>query len=411
MKKLISLAIFWVWSFAFCLPSLASSSCTISDVTNSSEIEKACNDLWKSVSILESLVPLFEKKDVKVQNNVRNLLEEFKKSSDPYTRNIGLYFWYLVDKSSSTKQEEKKDSDATETDKKDQEKESSSEKKEESSSSSSSSEIEPVQITVSSSVVKDGWNAELLSLPLNVKYGSYWVKDIIYTVQWLNNTHVILEIDGSSVDSTTVEGNTISFTDLNETLAVWKHIITLRADLDAEVHIQEIKMNKFILNNSYWSQLTKNLDLVKLVARAYPTLTSSTSSDDLILTVNIPDEMEDDVEILWFLVDWYAITAAFNEQVVDLSAGTSLKDLISEKGVTLRAWDSTEFRIQAVWNDTLRVKWIIFKVDERTYVVNDRFLNVWKWVEFKVTSHSWGLPASNYKLVSSSDDTTIIPSN
>jgi hypothetical protein len=264
---------------------------------------------------------------------------------------------------------------------------------------------------VSSSVVKDGSNAELLSLPLNVKYGSYWVKDIIYTVQWLNNTHVILEIDGSSVDSTTVEGNTISFTDLNETLAVWKHIITLRADLDAEVHIQEIKMNKFILNNSYWSQLTKNLDLVKLVARAYPTLTSSTSSDDLILTVNIPDEMEDDVEILWFLVDWYAITAAFNEQVVDLSAGTSLKDLISEKGVTLRAWDSTEFRIQAVWNDTLRVKWIIFKVDERTYVVNDRFLNVWKWVEFKVTSHSWGLPASNYKLVSSSDDTTIIPSN
>ena len=395
---------------AIWIPSLANSTCTISDSSNASEIENACNDLWKSASILESLVPLFEKKDAKVQTNVRNLLEQFKKSSDAYTRNIGLYFWYLVDKSSSTKQEEKKDS-SSETDKKDQEKESSSEKKEESSSSSSSSEIEPVQITVSSSVVKDGWNAELLSLPLNVKYGSYWVKDIIYTVQWLNNTHVILEIDGSSVDSTTVEGNTISFTDLNETLAVWKHIITLRADLDAEVHIQEIKMNKFILNNSYWSQLTKNLDLVKLVARAYPTLTSSTSSDDLILTVNIPDEMEDDVEILWFLVDWYAITAAFNEQVVDLSAGTSLKDLISEKGVTLRAWDSTEFRIQAVWNDTLRVKWIIFKVNERTYVVNDRFLNVWKWVEFKVTSHSWGLPASNYKLVSSSDDTTIILSN
>ena len=396
---------------AIWIPSLASSTCTISDVTNSSEIEKACNDLWKSASILESLVPLFEKKDAKVQTNVRNLLEEFKKSSDSYTRNIGLYFWYLVDKSSSsTKQEEKKDS-SSETDKKDQEKESGSEKKEESSSSSSSSEIEPVQITVSSSVVKDGWNAELLSLPLNVKYGSYWVKDIIYTVQWLNNTHVILEIDGSSVDSTTVESNKISFMDLNETLAVWKHIITLKADLDAEVHTQEIKITKFVLNNSYWSQLTKNLDLVKLVARAYPTLTSSTSSDDLILTVNIPDEMEDDVEILWFLVDWYAITAAFNEQIVDLSAGTSLKDLISEKGVTLRAWDSTEFRIQAVWNDTLRVKWIIFKVDERIYVVNDRFLNVWKWVEFKVTSHSWGLPASNYKLVSSSDDTTIIPSN
>ena len=410
MKKLVSLAIFWVWSFALSLPSFANSSCTISDVTNSSEVEKACKDLWKSASILEELVPLFEKKDAKIQNNVRNLLEEFKKSSDTYTKNIGLYFWYLVDKSSaSTKQDEKKDS--WESDKKDQEKESSSEKKDESTSSSSSSELEPVQITVSSSVVKDGSNAELLSIPLTVKYWSYWIRDIIYTVEWLNNTHVILEIDGSSVDSTTVEGNTISFTDLNETLAVWKHIITLRADLDAEVHIQEIKMNKFILNNSYWSQLTKNLDLVKLVARAYPTLTSSTSSDDLILTVNIPDEMEDDVEILWFLVDWYAITAAFNEQVVDLSAGTSLKDLISEKGVTLRAWDSTEFRIQAVWNDTLRVKWIIFKVDERTYVVNDRFLNVWKWVEFKVTSHSWGLPASNYKLVSSSDGTTIIPSN
>ena len=107
---------------AIWIPSLASSTCTISDVTNSSEIEKACNDLWKSASILESLVPLFEKKDAKVQTNVRNLLEEFKKSSDSYTRNIGLYFWYLVDKSSSsTKQEEKKDS-SSETDKKDQEK-------------------------------------------------------------------------------------------------------------------------------------------------------------------------------------------------------------------------------------------------------------------------------------------------
>ena len=395
---------------AFWIPSLAGSNCTIADSTNASEIEKACNDLWKSASILESLVPLFEKKDAKVQTNVRNLLEEFKKSSDSYTRNIGLYFWYLVDKSSaSTKQDEKKDS--WESDKKDQEKESSSEKKDESTSSSSSSELEPVQITVSSSVVKDGSNAELLSIPLNVKYWSYWIRDIIYTVQWLNNSHVILEIDGSSVDSTTVEGNTISFTDLNETLAVWKHIITLRADLDAEVHIQEIKMNKFILNNSYWSQLTKNLDLVKLVARAYPTLTSSTSSDDLILTVNIPDEMEDNVEILWFLVDWYAITASFNDQVIDLSSHTSLKELISEKGVSLWGWDSTEFRIQAVWNDTLRVKWIIFKVAERTYFVNDRFLNVWKWVEFKVTSHSWGLPDHHYQLVSSSDDTTIIPSN
>lgn len=410
MKKLVSLAIFWIWSFALSLPSFANSNCTISDVTNSAEVEKACKDLWKSATILEELVPLFEKKDVKIQNDVRNLLEEFRKSSDTYTKNIGIYFWYLVDKTaSSTKQDEKKDS--WELDKKDQGKESSSEKKDESSGSSSSSELESVQISVSSSVVKDGSNAELLSIPLTVKYWSYWIRDIIYTVQWLNNTQITLEIDGSSVDSSVVEGNKISFTDLHETLAVWKHVLTLRAPLDAEIHNQEIKINKFILNDEYWRQNTKNFDLVKLVARAYPTLSSSISSDDLILKISIPDEMEDNVEILGFLIDWYAISASFNDQVVDLSSHTSLNELISGKGVTLWAWDSTEFRIQAVWNDTLRVKWIVFKVDERIYVVNDRFLNVWKWVEFKVTSHSWGLPDHHYKLVSSSDDTTIIPSN
>ncbi len=61
------------------------------------EVEDAKKALWNKAAIFESLVPLFKAKDSKTQENVKALLKTFTQSKDAYTRNIWIYFWYLVE--------------------------------------------------------------------------------------------------------------------------------------------------------------------------------------------------------------------------------------------------------------------------------------------------------------------------
>lgn len=66
------------------------------DESNNGNFIKAKEELWDKAKILDSLVPLFETKDEKIKNKVRRLLKNFESSADPYTRNVWVYFWYLV---------------------------------------------------------------------------------------------------------------------------------------------------------------------------------------------------------------------------------------------------------------------------------------------------------------------------
>lgn len=61
------------------------------------KVKAAKKALWNKAAIFESLVPLFKAKDSKTQENVKALLKTFSQSNDEYTRNIGIYFWYLVE--------------------------------------------------------------------------------------------------------------------------------------------------------------------------------------------------------------------------------------------------------------------------------------------------------------------------
>lgn len=61
------------------------------------EVLKAKEWLWNKAAIFDSLVSLFKAKDQKTQENVKALLKTFAKSKDEYTKNIGIYFWYLVE--------------------------------------------------------------------------------------------------------------------------------------------------------------------------------------------------------------------------------------------------------------------------------------------------------------------------
>ena len=59
-------------------------------------VQNAKQALWNKAAIFDSLVPLFKAKDSKTQENVKALLKTFESSKDEYTRNIWIYFWYLV---------------------------------------------------------------------------------------------------------------------------------------------------------------------------------------------------------------------------------------------------------------------------------------------------------------------------
>ncbi len=60
------------------------------------KVAEAKAALGSKAAIFDSLVPLFKAKDQKTQENVKALLKTFEESKDAYTRNIGIYFGYLV---------------------------------------------------------------------------------------------------------------------------------------------------------------------------------------------------------------------------------------------------------------------------------------------------------------------------
>lgn len=96
MKKIL----FLFFSVLFLYWITWANSCSITSNCISVEVLDAKKALWNKASIFESLVPLFKAKDQATQDRVKALLDTFKLSKDSYTRNIGIYFWYLVSNTS-----------------------------------------------------------------------------------------------------------------------------------------------------------------------------------------------------------------------------------------------------------------------------------------------------------------------
>ena len=135
-------------------------------------------------------------------------------------------------------------------------------------------------------------------------------------------------------------------------------------------------------------------------------ISSSTSSNDLILKIENPKDSEDDIEILGFLVDGDVVNASIKDSSITLANG-SLKSRIVAKNVSIAAGESAEFRIQAAKSATVTVKGIIIKEDGQELVINSDYTNVGKWSSFKVTANGDNLPAKYFTLTSSETDTTI----
>ena len=262
-----------------------------------------------------------------------------------------------------------------------------------------------------SSVIKDGSNAEILSFTATAKDGSFDLNKLVVTGTFNTDMmkNVTLAIDGTDVDSISasnwITATALTFNGLNETLKEGKHTFTLKANVTAGSNNSNSRLvvESVALNGGKSNTLNVN----KLVANSYPTISSSTSSNDLILKIENPKDSEDDIEILGFLVDGDVVNASIKDSSITLANG-SLKEKIVAKNVSIAAGESAEFRIQAAKSATVTVKGIIIKEDGQELVINSDYTNVGKWSSFKVTANGDNLPAKYFTLTSSDSDTTIV---
>ena len=257
-------------------------------------------------------------------------------------------------------------------------------------------------ITVASSnatstVVRDGSNAELLTFTSTVKDWSYDLHET--TIELNANSDVLdgqtvtLEIDWSAVDSITYCKTAaagcdtiwtgIIFTALNETLSAGNHTFTLKANLNVvagwttanTITIKSVKID---------GKDAKNINVKKLVMKAFPLISSKVEGDDLVLTISNPEDSDEDITIVGFDASWTGVSASINEKVIEPSdvstftlKGTS--DVITE---SIAPGNKIEFRIQAEQWSTVQVSSII--LDAGT--INSDYTNVGKWSSFKVTA-------------------------
>ena len=262
-----------------------------------------------------------------------------------------------------------------------------------------------------STVIKDGSNAEILSFTVTAKDGSYDLTKVSVagTFGSSNIKNATLSIDGSDIDSTNASASAIEFPDLNETLSEGKHTFTVKANVTAGTGNANsiLSISGVTLTDANQNTSTATLGVSKLVANSYPTISYSTSSNDLYLTVTNPSNSEDDIEVLGFLVNGEVVNASIKGSTLSLWESTSLKTLISAKNVSIAAGESVEFNIQAAKSATVTVNGIIIKEDGQTLVINSNYTNVGKWSSFKVTANGDTLPASYYTLTAGDSDTTI----
>jgi hypothetical protein len=72
---------------------------------------------------------------------------------------------------------------------------------------------------------------------------------------------------------------------------------------------------------------TVKANATKLVLEAYPVISSTTKSEDLILTISNPKGNDESIEIAGFKVSGKVKTASLNKKVLDDAAIASLSNL------------------------------------------------------------------------------------
>ena len=237
----------------------------------------------------------------------------------------------------------------------------------------------------SSTVILDGANTELATFSVTVKDGSYDLRNVDLELTWaattLNKQSLSLEIDGSPVGSTIYTGSDHMYiNDLNESLAVGKHTFVIKVNANvgdtgsALVEIKSVSLN---------GETPKTMKVKKLIAKAYPVISSKVNDTDLVLTIENPADNNESFEIVGFTVKGSLASASFNESpITDV---TKLNDEIKSRQVSLGDGDKTELVLQAAKNSTVQVNGISIRIDGKIVDITSDYTNVGKWTSFKVT--------------------------
>ena len=265
-------------------------------------------------------------------------------------------------------------------------------------------EISLASSNTKSAVVKDGSNAEIISFTTTVKNGSYDLGKVVATLKAasdvLDKESITLEIDGQAVASTEykkADGKDITFADLNETLNNSKqHTIALRANLNASkggsFEVSTIGLWSTTTSSNPSADKTLTTNAKRLVAKAVPVITSSTSNEDLVLKISNPKDSEETIEIKSFAVDGQVVNVYFDGTKLNLA--NDFETEISKVNVSLAAGNDVELRIQAAKSSTVTVSAIKYVADTQTVVITSDYPNVGNWSSFKVSAGDKGSVAS-----------------
>lgn len=146
-----------------------------------------------------------------------------------------------------------------------------------------------------------------------------------------------------------------------------------------------------------------------MVAKAYPTISATTSNEDLILTITNPSDSEENIDIKSFGIDGKVVNVYFNGTQLDLTK--DINDEIAAANVSLAAGKKVELRIQAAKSSTVTVNAIKFDAgDQHGIIVNSDYNNIGNWSNFKVSAGDKGSD-SKVELTASKTDGTSSMSN
>ena len=260
-----------------------------------------------------------------------------------------------------------------------------------------------------SSVVKDGSNETLATFDATVKNGTLNLTKVKVKVTEVASSNVLgansvtLAIDGQDSESTTLSEGFLVF-DVNENLNIGNHTFALKANLNANANPSK---STLVIDNvalyQDWKDSpitngTKELNITKLVAKAYPVLSAKKDWEDLVVTIQNPSSNEYNISVKKLAVNWKVVTASLAGTPLKV-AGNKIKLSDDEKSFidtaetpnsvieTVAPGKSIEFKVQVEAGETITVDSITIDADDQLdMLIDSKYKNVADWTSLKITS-------------------------
>lgn len=259
-------------------------------------------------------------------------------------------------------------------------------------------DIRVANAVASSTIEKEGANAELVKFSANVRNGSVTLNKIVLDLNAnvpakLAGQEVYAEFGGKRIvsDPLSASSDKITFQNVYETLQPGTHNFVLKTNVntDGENNGITLKVDTVEINDGG----TKNLSVSKRFVKVYPLLSlvkRDTNTNEIIIKIENPKDSTEDLTITKFTLDGTYSTivqsAALNNQtLVNDGTDDAVLEIANEKKVTLTPGESTELRLQVKSAQSLQLKSINAGFDTYDYTISDDYTNVANWADLKIS--------------------------